>query len=90
MQYKNVLKALNYGAFYDIISPTEYIPILRDTNNLLVLLFVSQAVSTRYQHAVGGDMHKLAATAVKQAKANPYKMTDGGGLYLLVRPQGIY
>ena len=37
-------------------------------------------------------MHKLAATAVKQAKpkANPYKMTDGGGLYLLVRPQGKY
>ena len=37
-------------------------------------------------------MQKLAATAVKQAKpkAKPYKMTDGGGLYLLVKPQGKY
>jgi len=39
-----------------------------------------------------GSMQKLAATAVKQAKpkAKPYKMTDGGGLYLLVKPQGKY
>ena len=37
-------------------------------------------------------MHNLAATAVKQAKseANPYKMTDGDRLYLLVRPRGKY
>ena len=37
-------------------------------------------------------MQKLAATAVKQAKpkATPYKMTDGGGLYLLVNSQGKY
>ena len=40
----------------------------------------------------GDSMQKLAATAVKQAKpkAKPYKMTDGGGLYLLVKPQGKY
>ena len=37
-------------------------------------------------------MQKLAATAVKQAKpkATPYKMTDGGGLYLLVNSKGKY
>jgi hypothetical protein len=34
--------------------------------------------------------HVLTATAVKNAKARakPYKMTDGGGLYLLVSPTG--
>ena len=33
---------------------------------------------------------KLAATAVKNAKPKekPYKMADGGGLYLLVNPNG--
>ena len=37
-------------------------------------------------------MQKLAATAIKQAKpkATPYKMTDGGGLYLLVNSKGKY
>lgn len=37
-------------------------------------------------------MQKLAATAVKQAKpkTTPYKMTDGGGLYLLVNAKGKY
>jgi integrase len=35
-------------------------------------------------------MSKLAATSVKQAKAQTkiYKMSDGGGLYLLVKPNG--
>jgi integrase len=35
-------------------------------------------------------MGKLTATAVRQAKgqANPTKLPDGGGLYLLVRPNG--
>ena len=37
-------------------------------------------------------MQKLAATAVKQARAteSTYKLTDGGGLYLLVKQQGKY
>ena len=37
-------------------------------------------------------MQKLTATAVKQAKPreSSYKMTDGGGLFLLVKPQGKY
>jgi integrase len=37
-------------------------------------------------------MQKLTATAVKQAKpkAKPYKLADGGGLYLLVKPNGKY
>jgi integrase len=35
-------------------------------------------------------MQKLIATAVKSAKskANPYSIVDGGGLYLLVKPNG--
>ncbi len=35
-------------------------------------------------------MQKLTATAVKQTKPreSSYKMTDGGGLFLLVKPQG--
>ena len=33
-------------------------------------------------------MQKLTATTVKQAK--PYKLSDGGGLYLLVKPSGKY
>ena len=37
-------------------------------------------------------MQKLTATAVKQAKpkAKPYKLADGGGLYLHVKPNGKY
>ena len=37
-------------------------------------------------------MQKLTATAVKQAKpkAKPYKLSDGGGLYLHVMPKGKY
>ena len=37
-------------------------------------------------------MQKLSATGVKQAalKDKAYKMTDGGGLYLLVKPAGKY
>ena len=37
-------------------------------------------------------MQKLTATAVKQTKPreSSYKMTDGGGLFLLVKPQGKY
>lgn len=35
-------------------------------------------------------MYKLSDLAIKKAKpeAKPYKMTDGGGLYLLVEPKG--
>ena len=35
-------------------------------------------------------MQKLTATAVKRAKsvAKPYSIVDGGGLYLLVKPNG--
>ena len=35
-------------------------------------------------------MQKLTATAVKQAKPKPYKLADGGGLYLHVKPNGKY
>ena len=37
-------------------------------------------------------MQKLTATAVKQAKpkAKPYKLADGGGLYLHVKTAGKY
>ena len=37
-------------------------------------------------------MQKLTATTVKQAKpkAKPYKLSDGGGLYLYVMPKGKY
>jgi hypothetical protein len=35
-------------------------------------------------------MQKLSATAVKQAKPKPYKLADGGGLYLHVKPNGKY
>ena len=37
-------------------------------------------------------MQKLTATAVKQAKpkTKPYKLADGGGLYLHVKPNGKY
>ena len=37
-------------------------------------------------------MQKLSATAVKQAKpkAKPYKLADGGGLYLHVKTAGKY
>ena len=37
-------------------------------------------------------MQKLTATAVKQAKpkAKPYKLADGGGLYLQVKAAGKY
>jgi len=37
-------------------------------------------------------MQKLTATGVKQAKpkAKPFKLSDGGGLYLYVMPRGKY
>ncbi len=37
-----------------------------------------------------GDSMKLTDTAVRKAKpeAKPYKMADGGGLFLLVQPNG--
>ena len=39
---------------------------------------------------IGGNMSKLTELAIKKAKpeAKPYKMADGGGLYLLVQPTG--
>ncbi len=37
-----------------------------------------------------GDRMALTDTKVKTArsKAKPYKLTDGGGMYLLVKPNG--
>jgi len=37
-------------------------------------------------------MQKLVAIAIKQAKTDdkPYSLVDGGGLYILIKPQGKY
>jgi len=37
-------------------------------------------------------MQKLVAIAIKQAKSDdkPYSLVDGGGLYILIKPQGKY
>jgi hypothetical protein len=57
-------------------------------------LTVTKTVSQRYRCIATAKMPKIATplteTQVRLAKPTekPYKLTDGGGIYLLVKPSG--
>ena len=75
-------------AFFGFTTPSKSVKLLLNPSNQGVHLGVLPEILFRYPQFKA--MQKLTATAVKQAKpkAKPYKLADGGGLYLHVKTAG--